>query len=301
MRSGILLIDKPAGISSAHAIKKIEKRFRLEKIGHGGTLDPFATGLLVVLVGEATKIARFLLADRKGYSAVARIGWETETGDREGERAPGENDFANPPRAAWEATLPRFLGKTLQTPPKYSAVKVAGKKLYEYARARESVAVAAREIMVYELELRDWRADSVAFRLESSGGTYVRTLAADWARATGTRAHLTELRRYRVGNFRLEAARPLSALLETSPESELPLISIPDALAHLPRAFCSATVAARIRQGDQSALPALVTEAQAGQAEHILLLLGKPDESTALALLARTESGFKLDRVFAPS
>jgi tRNA pseudouridine55 synthase len=294
--SGILLVDKPPGISSAQAIRKIERHFKIAKIGHGGTLDPFASGLLVVILGEATKIARFLLADRKGYEALARVGWETTTADLEGE----EKDI---PRAsqvsieAWKKSQTQFLGKIQQTPPIFSALKVDGRRLYDYARKGEAVEVKAREVEIFELELLELKADSTRFRVECGGGTYIRTLAEDWAKAAGTLAHLQELRRYRVGSFSLANAKPLADILDTPRENiaSLEIVSISDALAHFPSHAASPDLSARVRRGDQSTLASEVNN----NAEFLLLTEGG-EARHPLALLSLSPSGYKLERVFAP-
>lgn len=301
--SGILLVDKPAGITSAHAIRKIERYFQFEKVGHGGTLDPFATGLLILLVGEATKIARFLLSDRKAYEAEAKIGWETETGDLEGARI-GEETAPAVPFDAWRDSLPRFVGDIEQIPPKYSALKVAGRRLYDYARSGEAVEIKPRAITVHALQIRSLAEDKFCFACECSGGTYIRTLAEDWAKGAGTKAHLTALRRMRIGDFSIQDSHRLEDLLESDRNQAPPLLTIPQALRHLPQIHCEPPQAKLFQIGMQNTLSDFIRsrlrEGEQG-APFVLLLHGPTENPLPLALATRSEPEqnlFKLDRVF---
>ena len=188
MSDGVLLVDKPAGISS-HDVVAAERRSRGKgvKIGHAGTLDPFATGLLLILVGRATRAQRWLMALPKRYETVARLGWTSTTGDPEGELAPGRTP-AEPLR------LP--TGRIRQRPPAYSAVRVGGRRAYALARAGEAVEVPEREVDVHRFEQR-WRdGERAGFVIECGSGTYVRSLIADLGDA-----YCLELRRTRIGPF----------------------------------------------------------------------------------------------------
>jgi tRNA pseudouridine55 synthase len=206
---GVLLIDKPAGITSHDVVARVRRRLgRGVKVGHAGTLDPFATGLLLVLVGRATRVQRFLMALPKRYETVAHLGWTSTTGDPEGEMEPGRM----PPEAL---VLP--TGVIRQRPPAYSAVKLGGRRAYELARAGEIVETAEREVTVTRFEER-WRdGDRAAFAIECSSGTYVRSLIADLGDA-----YCVELRRTAIGAFDVEDA------------DEERLIGISDALGFLP-------------------------------------------------------------------
>ncbi len=243
---GILLVDKPAGMSSAAVTNQLKKKFGIQRIGHGGTLDPFATGLLVVLIGEATKIARFMLEGDKEYEALARLGEETSTGDLDGEITlrcePGTLS-----QAQWSELSQRFLGRQAQTPPIYSAIKYRGKPLYEYARQGQEVDIRSREIEIKSLDILDCGADFFRFRVRSSGGTYIRVLAADMAKAAGTCAHLRELRRIASSQFSIEKASTLEALLNAD---SLPLLPLEAGLAHLPRVEVDERQALKVRQGN---------------------------------------------------
>lgn len=250
-RSGVLLVDKPVGLSSADVTNRLKKKFRFARIGHGGTLDPFATGLLVVLVGEATKIARFLLEGEKEYEALAALGSETDTGDLTGEVV---NKCEVPPISAeeWKGVARAWTGTVRQTPPAYSAIKVKGKPLYEYARAGEDVEIPTREVTIKEFEILASDPEKVGFRVRCSGGTYVRALAADVAMAAGTCAHLSALRRTASSSFRVSDAITLEAALELAPEA-LPLRPLEEALGHLPCVRVPEAIAAKIRQGNLAA------------------------------------------------
>lgn len=250
-RSGVLLVDKPVGLTSADVTNRLKKKFRFDRIGHGGTLDPFATGLLIVLTGEATKVARFLLEGEKEYEAEAALGAETDTGDHTGEVV---NKCDVPPisREDWQGFAKNWTGTVRQTPPAYSAIKVKGKPLYEYARAGEDVEIPTREVTVKELEILSSSAEKVAFRVRCSGGTYVRALAADLAMSAGTCAHLSALRRTGSSSFRVSDALTLEAALALEPEA-LPLRPLEEALAHLPVVRVPGPVALKIRQGNLSA------------------------------------------------
>lgn len=195
---GVVLLDKPLHLSSNDALQKVRRLFNARKGGHTGSLDPLASGLLPICFGEATKLSSYLLSAPKCYEVTASVGFETETGDREG--APSEHsDTAVPERDAFVELLKSFSGAQTQIPPMYSALKVNGKPLYAYARAGETIERAPRAIMVHSLECTARTTDSFALVLTVSGGTYVRTLVEDIARAFGGRAHVAALRRTGVG------------------------------------------------------------------------------------------------------
>jgi tRNA pseudouridine55 synthase len=197
---GVLLLDKPAGMSSNQAVQRVRWLFQARKAGHTGTLDPFATGMLPICLGEASKTAAFMLNADKTYEARARLGQSTETGDIEGavvrDEAPPELD----PEAI-EAAMDGFRGAIEQVPPMYSALKHEGRKLYELAREGKQVERAARPVTIHSLELLSWAPPDLSFRVTCSKGTYVRTLAEDLAAAIGSCAHLRSLRRLASGTF----------------------------------------------------------------------------------------------------
>lgn len=197
---GIVLLDKPAGLSSNQALQEVRRLFRAAKGGHTGALDPMATGLLPLCFGEATKLAGNLLGARKAYRAECRLGVTTTTADREGEVV-RERPVPALDDAAIEAALAPLRGRIVQVPPAYSALKQGGERLYLKARRGEAVEAPPREVEVYRLELLSRTTDSLVFEVECGSGTYVRSLAVDLGEALGCGAHLTALRRLWVEPF----------------------------------------------------------------------------------------------------
>ena len=233
MADGIIIIDKDAGMTSHDVVARCRRILGTKKVGHTGTLDPFATGVMVILVGKATRIAQFLDKDVKEYEAVIRFGHFTDTGDLTGEKIGDEmnTDFSD---EEFEAAIKSFIGESSQIPPMYSAKKVDGKKLYELAREgkeieREAVMVTIPSIS--RIESSDRKQNEVAIRVACSAGTYIRVLAEDIAKKLGTAAHLVALRRIKAGKFDIEDAITLEQLKESVPQEHL--IPIFDALAHL--------------------------------------------------------------------
>jgi tRNA pseudouridine55 synthase len=204
---GVVLVDKPAGVTSHDVVAAQRRRLgRSMKVGHAGTLDPFATGLLLVLVGRATRVQRYLMALGKRYETVARLGWTSTTGDPEGELAPGR-----------EPSLDLPTGTIRQRPPAYSAVKVGGRRAYALARRGEAVEIPEREVEVRRFDLLWREGDRAAFEIECSSGTYVRSLIADLGDA-----YCLELRRTAIGPF------------EVADADEERIVPLDDALAFLP-------------------------------------------------------------------
>ncbi len=221
--NGILLVDKPAGITSHDAVDLVRRALGSRKVGHAGTLDPAATGLLVVGVGGATRLLRFLGELPKLYEGTGVLGIETTTLDATGEivrRAPVE--VTEP---ALRAAMAAFVGSIEQVPPAYSAVKVAGEPMHRAARAGRAVQASPRRVTVYAFTLRRFRSPAFEFRARCSGGTYVRTLVADVGSALGCGAHLSALRRTAIGPFSVDDADP--------PAAPGPLRPIEAAVAHL--------------------------------------------------------------------
>ncbi len=223
---GLLLVDKPAGITSHDAVAAVRRALETKKVGHAGTLDPMATGLLAIGVGRATRLLRFLGDLPKTYEGTFRLGVETDTLDADGEVI-GEQTVEGLTRGAVAGAMAAKLGASAQRPPAYSAVKVGGRKLYEAARAGETVEAEARIVRVDRFDLTSFDGVDVGFVCVVSGGTYVRVLAADVGAALGVGAHLTSLRRTAIGWLPVAEARP-----PDDPGEPLPLAR---AVAHLPR------------------------------------------------------------------
>ncbi len=231
---GVLLLDKPPGLTSNAALQRAKRLYRAQKAGHTGTLDPFATGLLPICLGEATKFSQYLLNADKAYLAVVRLGVRTSTADPEGEVL--ETRPVEATAADLQRVLPRFLGEIMQTPPMYSALKVAGRPLYEYARQGVELERSARPVRVHELEVVEFADDLCTLRVRCGKGLYVRTLAEDIGQALGCGAHLQALTRLAVGPFRLEEAHRLETLEGLSEEARDALLLPADCLVEdLPR------------------------------------------------------------------
>lgn len=234
MIDGILLINKQAGITSYDVIRKLKRVLpKGQKIGHAGTLDPFATGLLVCCFGRATKIAGNMLSADKGYEATLRFGEETDSGDLTGNVVSrADTDFQGVEADRFEAALAMFRGEISQIPPMYSALKKDGRPLYKYAREGVEIERPPREVVIHQLETRAFNGQQATVYVHCSKGTYIRTLAQDIGRALGCGAHLVALRRTSVGPFLLKDAVDLDTLQAMSvPQNALILLeNLPDGL-----------------------------------------------------------------------
>jgi tRNA pseudouridine55 synthase len=248
---GAFIIDKPAGLTSHDVVARVRKIIGERRVGHTGTLDPFATGVLVILVGRATRLAQFLSGAEKEYEATIRLGYVTNTGDVTGTRAPTNfttetlrtTDFC---REEIETAMASLRGEIEQIPPMHSAKKVGGRKLYELARRGEEVERQPVQIRVGEFEVISTNGSSLKMnedetadlrvRVVCSAGTYIRTLAEDFGKQLGVGAHLVELRRTRAGSFRIEDAITLEQLADSSELklTESKVISPDAVLSHLP-------------------------------------------------------------------
>jgi tRNA pseudouridine55 synthase len=247
---GVLVVDKPSGPTSFDVVRRIKRAAKVRRVGHGGTLDPLASGVLPICLGEGTKLAQFLLDADKEYDVTIALGAETDTYDAQG-TVTASHDASAIDEAAVRGALAAFTGRILQTPPIYSALKRDGRPLHEYARAGEAVEIAPREVTIHELTLGPWVGPAaVSLRVRCTKGTYVRSLAFDLGRALGVGGHVTVLRRTRSGPFALGAARPLEELLAAlSGGAPVPLVSLEEALGHLPRCAVDAAVARALEQG----------------------------------------------------
>lgn len=256
---GVLVIDKPSGPTSFDVVRQVRALLKVKKAGHTGTLDPMATGVLPICLGEATKVAGFITEGDKAYEATVRLGVETDTQDAQG-KVTAEAPVPDLTAPLLEAVLAPFRGTFEQVPPMYSAVKVAGKRLYELARAGEEVERAGRQVTVYELALRDFSSDRLRLSVRCSKGFFVRTLAYDMGRALGCGAHLETLRRTMSGPFTLAQALPLAelpGLVQDRAVVARKLLSLSEALSHLPSLRVSAADAARVTHGVPLEAPAM--------------------------------------------
>jgi tRNA pseudouridine55 synthase len=250
---GVLLLDKPVGLSSNDALVRVKRLFHAKKAGHTGTLDPLASGLLPLCFGEATKFSQDLLEADKTYEATLKLGERTTTGDAEGEvidTRPVEVD-----RAAFEAALAPFRGEIAQVPPMYSALKRDGKPLYEYARAGHTLERDARRVTIHALELLDCALPAQPFatiRVTCSKGTYIRTLGEDIGAALGCGAHLTMLRRTGVGALTLDHAVTLDALSEADADRRaVHMLPVDTLLSSFPSVQLDDALARRFLQGQR--------------------------------------------------
>jgi len=250
--TGVIVVDKPTGMTSFDVVRRVRRAERVKRVGHGGTLDPLASGVLPVCLGEATKLLQFLLDADKEYEVTACFGVETDTLDADGQ-VTARADAAALDEAAVRAALPAFTGRISQVPPAYSAIKRQGRPLHEHARAGRPIEVAARPVVVHELSLASWGGPGeVGLRVRCAKGTYVRALVADLGRALGPGAHVTALRRTRSGPFAIADARPLPevlAALEDAVVAALPVVTPAAALGHLPRCFVDEALARDLVHG----------------------------------------------------
>ena len=257
---GWLIVDKPSGVGSTDVVNIVKRAFDAQKAGHGGTLDPLATGLLPVAFGSATKTGPYVMDGTKQYRFTLKFGEARDTDDADGQVI--ETSDARPSDAAIQAALPAFQGDIMQVPPIYSAIKVAGARAYDLARDGQEVVLEARPARIdrFELESRP-DADTAVFIVESGKGVYMRSLARDLARACGTVGHITVLRRLRVGPFLEHQAIPLDKLRlseDTPPPSPDLLLPVATALADIPALALTEAEAARLMHGQALSLVELM-------------------------------------------
>ena len=275
---GWLILDKPLGLGSTQGVSAVKRALRSAgvpktKVGHGGTLDPLATGVLPIAIGEATKLAGRMLDSDKAYDFTVRFGIETDTLDAEG--AVVATSEMRPERAAVAAALARFTGPIDQIPPAYSALKVDGQRAYDLARAGEVVTLATRSVTVHALELHgspDGPLDEATFTAHVSKGTYIRSLTRDIAHALGTVGHVTYLRRTKAGPFDLEQAISLDILDEAAKARSLErhLLPLRAGLDDIPALSLSPDQAGALRQG--RVLDGIAAE----DGQHLACLGGTP-------------------------
>ena len=252
--NGILLLDKPSGITSNRALQRARSLIKAKKGGHTGSLDPFATGMLPLCFGEATKISHYLLNEKKTYSVEVKFGVSTSTGDIDGEIT-GNSKIKEYSEDQWKKILNEFKGKSEQIPPMYSALRHKGKRLYELARKGEIVDRAARKIQIFSIKLVDLSKDTINFEITCSKGTYIRVLAEDIAKKLGMLGHVSQLRRKSVGNF-LESKMVNLSILEDLTQNNNPAISdcfitIDDALTEFSVVSLNDLQSSKFRNGQQ--------------------------------------------------
>lgn len=248
MLHGFLNIDKPAGMTSHDVVARVRRLAGQKRVGHGGTLDPSATGVLPVALGAATRLVDYLVEDRKGYRADVRLGRITTTDDAEGEIV-GEQPVPPLDRDALEAALAPFIGTIQQIPPMYSAIQVGGQRMYDLARRGETVELAPRTVVLEQIRIVDWQSPVLTLDVLCGKGTYIRALARDLGAALGCGAHLAALRRTTVGPLRIDAAVPLATLQAEPTQLYAYLLPPEAAVAALPRIDVEQALAERIRHG----------------------------------------------------
>jgi tRNA pseudouridine55 synthase len=213
---GVLLVDKTSGPTSHDVVEKFRRRSRVKKVGHTGTLDPLATGLLVLCVGRATRLQAYLMGMEKVYEGTIQFGWATDSYDSSGKPA-GETKEVNVEHVDFAPHIAKFRGEIEQMPPQFSAKKVQGVRAYELARKGERAALTPKRVTIYEFEIVSVSGSTARFRVRSSAGTYMRSLAHDLGASIGVPAHLKELRRTAIGKFRVENAIPFDRIDTATP------------------------------------------------------------------------------------
>ena len=288
--SGVLVVDKPVGLTSHDVVQIIRKGTGIKRAGHTGTLDPRASGVLVILLGPAVRLSEYVSASDKRYQATIRLGQSTNTFDSEGVVSGEPVDVSKLSEEAFEDLLQGFIGEIQQIPPAYSAVKVQGKKAYERARNGEQVEMAPRTINVYSLELLEWAPPETVIDVFCSSGTYVRSLANDLGENLGVGAHLVGLRRTKSGRFTLRDAVSLRRLRDTFTTGEWSQFLIPasEALGDWPAVEMSAEEVDKVRHGHR--IPA--SEGSEGWARAIT------EQGDLVALVEHTEGEWQPRKVF---
>ena len=218
---GVIIINKPKGYTSHDVVNIVRKQLNMKKVGHTGTLDPNATGVLPILVGQATKISKYLIEHKKTYIATIELGEKRDTGDSEGNIIESDSNIKEFDISIIKQVLQSFLGKQKQIPPMYSAIKVNGKKLYEYARSGQEVEVEPREIEIYRIELIEYINNRIEFEVECSKGTYIRTLCENIAEKLGTIGYMKELQRTSVDKFKIKESINLEELSEDEAQKKI--------------------------------------------------------------------------------
>lgn len=243
---GWVVLDKPVGMTSTQAVSRLKRIYNAQKAGHAGTLDPLASGILPVAFGEATKTVPFVQDGEKAYRFTVRWGAETNTDDSDGEIT--RTSETRPAQADIERLLPQFIGEILQTPPQFSAIKIAGERAYDLARGGEQVELKARAVTIHALTIEAFSPEETVFFMECGKGAYVRAIARDLGRLIGCYGHVTALRRTRVGPFLEEDSFTLDEI-EAQGMAADALLSVEAGLSELPCVVVDRDTAARLRRG----------------------------------------------------
>ncbi|WP_460449929.1 tRNA pseudouridine(55) synthase TruB [Alsobacter sp. SYSU BS001988] len=259
---GWIVLDKPVGMTSTHAVAALRRLLNAKKAGHAGTLDPLASGILPLAFGEATKTVPYVVDGEKAYAFTVAWGTETDTDDTEGRAV--ATSAERPTTAAIEAALPAFIGAVSQVPPRYSAIKIDGERAYDLARDGEEVEMVARTVEIHALRLLAHDRDSATFEAECGKGTYVRAIARDLGRMLGCLGHVTALRRTRVGPFTLDDATPWSAVADDPEAAARALLPVEGGLTELPCVILSRDGAMRLRRGQSVILRGRDAPAEGG-------------------------------------
>ena len=288
---GWVVLDKPYGLGSTSAVGKVRWLYTAQKAGHAGTLDPLATGILPIALGEATKTVPFMMEAKKGYQFTLTFGENTDTWDSEGEVT--ETSDIRPSEADILKAVPQFIGDIEQIPPRYSAIKVAGKRSYDLARSGEVVELKSRQVTIDSFKLLKFDGDAATFDVTCGKGTYIRPLARDLAAALGTCGHVTMLRRTRVGPFHLEQSFTLDALEKLCHRGGVSgaLRPVETPLDDIPVAALTEQEAIELKHGRAIAVPPSFS---AENSEWILVML----EETVIALCDAQDGFLRPKRVF---
>ena len=289
---GFLNIDKPLHLTSHDVVARVRRGFKIKKVGHAGTLDPLATGVLIICVGRATRMSEYAMASRKQYRAVIELGKSTTTYDAEGEFVT-EVDASYLTQEDIQAVLPTFTGAIEQLPPMHSAVKQGGKKLYELAREGKTVERKARNVTIYDLTISAWDLPRFTLDVTCSSGTYIRSLAHDIGAALGVGGYLAGLVRTASGAFRVENALQLDDVL-ADPDWQRHLLPADHALAEYPAIELNATDVDHVLHGR---LPQAITQPPADET----LARAYNPEGEFIAILRADEGGWRPHKVFAAS
>ncbi len=294
---GLFIVDKPDGLTSLEVVKEVKQRFGVKKAGHIGTLDPFATGVLPIVINEGTKLVPFLEQEPKEYEGTLKLGEETKTDDLTGEvvsRKPWESVT---PQAIQEA-FQTFSGKIYQIPPMFSAIKVQGQPLYRLARKGIEIERKEREVKIFQIQIDEMNLPYVDFKVSCSKGTYIRTLAKDIGRKIGCGAHLCQLRRVRSGPFTLDSAIPWRRLKDLTDLQALQpwLISLEEALPRLPELVGNERLVKKVRFGNEMAVRDLSFQSLPAFEKGEWIKITSPGEGL-VAILQTEVKGSDIERV----